>query len=433
MPFELWSAVAGALLVSIALIGSFFRRLPLTTTMCYFAVGVALGPLGFGWVHIDPVAQAGLVERLAEIAVVVSLFNTGLKLRMPLRDPLWWIPFRLAFVSMALTVGLIAAALVLFLHVHWGAAILIGAILAPTDPVLASTVQLRSAGDDDHLRFSLTAEAGLNDGTAFPFVMLGLGLLGLHDIGAGGWQWWAIDVAWAIPGGLAIGALFGKCTGELVLYLRRKHREGFGYDEFLALGLIGLSYGVAVLFQAYGFLSVFAAGVALRAVERRHSGSDRPPADVLAAERAQRANEPDIVATSEQAPAYMTESVLGFNEQIEHLSEVALVLCLGAMLAPNDLPRAAWWFIPLLLFGIRPVAVALGLVGSASRKKERWLMAFLGIRGIGSVYYLMNAIGYGLSDQFSRQLVSLVVFTVAVSIFLHGIVAPPLMRMADKK
>jgi NhaP-type Na+/H+ or K+/H+ antiporter len=154
---------------------------------------------------------------------------------------------------------------------------------------------------------------------------------------------------------------------------------------------------------------------------------------VLAAERAQRANDPDIDASSEQATSYMSESVLGFNEQIEHLSEVALVLCLGAMLAPNDLPRAAWWFIPLLLFGIRPVAVALGLVGSASRKKERWLMAFLGIRGIGSVYYLMNAIGYGLSDQFSRQLVSLVVFTVAVSIFLHGIVAPPLMRMADKK
>lgn len=432
MPFEVWSALAGALLISIALIGSFFRRLPLTTTMCYFAVGLGLGPLGFRLVFIDPVEQAGVIERLAEIAVIVSLFTAGLKLRLPLGNPLWWISARLAFGSMILTVGLVALALVVGLDAHWGAAILIGAILAPTDPVLASAVQVRRAGEDDTLRFSLTSEAGLNDGTAFPFVMLGLGLLGLHELGDNAWRWWTVDVGWAIVGGLAIGALFGRGAGELVLYLRRHHQEGFGYDEFLALGLIGLSYGVALLAHAYGFLAVFAAGVALRAVERRHTGVKRPPQDVLAAPQGASDAEPKPELHPEKAPAHLTDSVMGFNEQVERLIEVALVLCLGAMLSLDDVPAAAWWFIPLLLFVIRPIAVAIGLVGSPAKKVERALMAWLGIRGIGSVYYLMHAIGFGLSDAFSRQLVALVILTIAVSIVLHGITAAPLMRLAER-
>jgi NhaP-type Na+/H+ or K+/H+ antiporter len=217
MTFAVWAALAGALLITIALSGSFFRRLPITITMVYFAVGVALGPLGLRVVVIDPVEDAQTVERLAEIAVIVSLFTAGLKLRLPLGDPQWWIAARLAFGSMIFTVGLVATALVIGLGVPWGVAVLIGAILAPTDPVLASAVQLRRAGDDDTLRFGLTSEAGLNDGTAFPFVMLGLGLLGLHDLGPGAWRWWTMDVGWAIAAGLGIGALLGRGAGELVL------------------------------------------------------------------------------------------------------------------------------------------------------------------------------------------------------------------------
>jgi NhaP-type Na+/H+ or K+/H+ antiporter len=365
------------------------------------------------------------------VAVIVSLFTAGLKLPVPLGDRLWWIPTRLAFVSMTLTVGLVATALALLLDVHWGAAILIGAILAPTDPVLASAVQVRGPVDRDRLRFSLTAEAGLNDGTAFPFVMLGLGLLGFHEIGAWGWRWLAVDLGWAIAGGLGIGALLGKGAGELVLYLRRHHKEGFGYDEFLALGLIGLSYGSALILHTYGFLAVFAAGFALRSVERRHSAAQRTPNDAVAAEPA--GEKHDAATRSNMAPADMTESLLEFNEQVERLIEVALVMCIGAMLLPDDLPRAAIWFIPLLLFVIRPMAVATGLIGSSLTRRDRLLISWLGIRGIGSVYYLMHAIGYGLSDQFSRQLVSLVILTVAVSIFSHGVSASPLMRFADRK
>lgn len=428
MSFPVWATLTGLLLVSIALVGSYFRHLPLTSTMCYFGVGLVLGPAGFGWVRIDPVDQAKLLERLAEIAVIVSLFTTGLKLRVPLRRSVWSVPVRLAFGSMVLTVGLVAVSLVWMMDVSWGAAILVGAVLAPTDPVLASAVQVRQAGEQDTLRFNLTAEAGLNDGTAFPFVMLGLGMLGLHELGGWGWRWWAVDVVWAVAAGLGIGAVLGTAAGEVVLYLRRKHAEGFGYDEFLALGLIALAYGAALLAHAYGFLAVFAAGLSLRAVERRHTGKERRPHEVLATSGKDDDPPPEI--HPEKAPAHLTESLLSFNEQIERLVEVLLVLCLGAMLDWRDVPHAAWVFIPLLVFGIRPIAVLIGLAGTDVPAKQRALLSWLGIRGIGSIYYLMYAVGLGLSKSFTREIVAMIIVTVALSIFLHGVTAPPLVRLA---
>lgn len=402
--------------------------------MFYFLFGVVCGPWGFGLVRVDAVEEAALLEHLAEIAVIVSLFTAGLKLRPPITDRKWFIAARLAFVSMTVTVGLIACSLVLFLQVHWGAAILIGAILAPTDPVLASTVQLHRPSDQNSLRFSLTAEAGLNDGTAFPFVMLGLGLLGLHDTGENGWRWATVDVVWATGAGLGIGWALGRAAGELVLYLRKRHREGFGYDEFLALGLIAISYGFTGTVSANGFLAVFAAGVALRSTERRHSeaiAASEPEIDDDEIEDESSNLHPAL--NPRRAPAHLTDALLEFNEQIERLIEVALVLCLGIMLTPEHLPVEAFWFIPLLLFVIRPLAVAAGLVGAPVSLRGKALISWLGIRGIGSFYYLMHTIGYGISENFSRQLISLVVWCIAVSIFLHGITATPLMRYAERK
>ena len=149
---------------------------------------------------------------------------------------------------------------------------LLGAILAPTDPVLASDVQVANPGDHDRLRFGLTGEGGLNDGTAFPFVMLGLGWLGLHELGEGGWRWWTVDVLWAVAGGLGLGYLLGTLVGRLIIYLRVRHREALGSDEFISLGLIALTYGLALLSLTYGFLAVFAAGLALRRID------ETPPA-----------------------------------------------------------------------------------------------------------------------------------------------------------
>ena len=422
----LWYLVAGLVLVGMALSDSLVRRLPLTTAMLYLAGGLALGPLGVGLVALDPVAHAGLLERVSEIVVIVSLFAAGLKLRAPLTERRWVVPVALAFGSMSLTVGLIALVGWLVIGLSPGAAVLLGAVLAPTDPVLASDVQVDHPTDGDRLRFSLTAEAGLNDGTAFPFVMLGLGLLGLHELGAGGWRWWTVDVAWAIGAGLVVGTLLGTLVGRLVVFLRREHREALGLDDFLALGLITLSYGVALLIHAYGFLAVFAAGLALRRIERRHAGEGEPPPAVevaMAGENAEReATDPDT------APAYMAQAVLGFTEQLERIGTVGIVLLVGGMLIPDRFATTVLWFAPLLFLVIRPLAV-LPVVGAAGLSRmQRRLVGWFGIRGIGSVYYLSYAIAHGVPEAEARLLMGITLWVVASSIVVHGVSVRPLMQ-----
>lgn len=425
MRSELWYLIIGILLVLVAVSGTVVKRLPFTATMVYLALGAVLGPVGLGFFIVEPMRSAAWLEHAAEIAVIVSLFTTGLKLRVPLRDKLWWVPVRLAFASMTITVGLVALVGVYGLGLPLGAAVLLGAILAPTDPVLASEVQLESATDTDKLRFSITGEAGLNDGTAFPFVMLGLGLLGLHEIGAWGWRWLTVDVIWAIIGGLAIGGGAGVLLGKLVIYLRREHKEGFGLDEFLALGLIASVYGAALITHTYGFLAVFAAGLALRSLERSHTGDEAPEdmvSDVLSGKKEEIATHP------EKAPAHMAEALLGFNEQMERVLEVGLVLLIGAMLMPQLLPWNELWFVAVLFLLIRPLAVLLGVRGKRVGSIQRRLISWFGIRGIGSLYYLMYAVNHGVSEEMSRRLVSLTLSVIACSVIGHGISVTPLMK-----
>ena len=424
MSAQLWYLIIGLLLVGVALSGTMLKRLPVTATMVYLGLGALLGPIGSGLFAISPLQRAKLLEHAAEVGVIVSLFTTGLKLRVPLRNKLWWIPVRLAFVSMTITVGLVALVGVYALGLSWGAAVLLGAVLAPTDPVLASAVQLKSAADTDRLRFSITGEAGLNDGTAFPFVMLGLGLMGLHEIGQWGWRWLAIDVVWAIACGLAIGAAGGMAVGKLVIYLRREHRESIGADEFLALGLIAFVYGAAVLMHAYGFLAVLAAGLALRALERSHTG-DKPAKEVL--ETVRTGKKEELATHPEKAHAHMAETLLSFNEQMERVLEVGLVLLVGAMLTPHFVSWRDLWFVPVLFLIVRPIAVLVGAPGGTIGKVQRGLICWFGIRGIGSLYYLMFAITHGVPGEVARRLVSLTLCVIAVSVIVHGITATPLM------
>ena len=262
-------ALVGLLLVVMTLTSSFIARVPLSSAILYLAVGVGIGPWGLGLLVLDPIEDASLLERLTEIAVLISLFTVGLKLELPWRDGRWRIPVQLATVSLLMTVGALAAAGVWLMDLPLGVAVLLGAILAPTDPVLASDVQVSDPHDRDRLRFGLTGEGGLNDGTAFPMVMLGLGLMSLHDLGEGGWRWWAIDLLWAGAGGLALGYALGAVVGRAILYLRVRRREALGPDEFMVLGLIALPYGVALLCHTYGFLAVFAAGLRCAAWPRR--------------------------------------------------------------------------------------------------------------------------------------------------------------------
>ena len=217
-----------------------------------------------------------LLERLTEVVVLISLFTAGLKLSHGLRDRRWLLPLRLATTSMLVTVGGITLAGWGLLGLPLGAAVLLGGMLAPTDPVLASDVQVQNPGDRDQLRFALTGEGGLNDGTAFPLVMLGLGLLGLHDLGPFGWRWFTIDLLWAVAAGIAIGAALGLRHRPARAVPAPRAQGSGGLDDFIALGLIALAYGVALLLHAYGFLAVFAAGVALRNLVRHESPSAAP-------------------------------------------------------------------------------------------------------------------------------------------------------------
>lgn len=414
--------LVGLLLVVMTLTSSFIARVPLSSAILYLAVGVGIGPSGLGLLQLDPLRHAPLLERLTEIAVLISLFTVGLKLELPLRDRRWRIPVQLATGSMLLTVGAITAVGVGLLQLPWGAAVLLGAILAPTDPVLASDVQVSDPGDRDRLRFGLTGEGGLNDGAAFPLVMLGLGWMSLHDLGDAGRRWWTVDLLWAVLGGLAIGYALGALVGRAILYLRIRRREALGPDEFMVLGLIALSYGVALLCQAYGFLAVFAAGLALRRVAAQPAGR-APATDEGGADAAPEA----------RVSGYLMESVERFNAQLERIAEVAVVLVVGALLATVEFGAEVLWFVPLLLGVIRPLSVYAGLWGAPVQRNQRRLIAWFGIRGIGSVYYLMYAITHGLPPALAQRLLSLTLAVVVASMVVHGVSVTPLMRRYEQR
>lgn len=435
-------ALLGLLLVVMTLTSSFIARVPLSSAILYLGVGVCIGPWGLELLKLDPIKDAGLIERLTEVAVLISLFTVGLKLELPLRDARWRIPLQLATVSMLITVGAITAVGVWLLNLPLGAAVLLGGILAPTDPVLASDVQVSDPQDRDRLRFGLTGEGGLNDGTAFPMVMLGLGLLSLHDLGDGGWRWWTVDVLWAVVGGVGIGFALGAVVGRAILYLRIRRREALGPDEFMVLGLIALAYGVAMLCHAYGFLAVFAAGLALRRVAAQPLAQVAPGQveDAEPAKKEQKAKDDAQAAERlpetpliDELPTYLMESVERFNAQLERLAEVAVVLVVGALLAVVDFGAEVLWFVPLLLFVIRPLAVYAGLVGVRMQRSQRRLIAWFGIRGIGSVYYLMYAITHDLHPVIAQRLLAITLAVILVSMLLHGVSVTPLMRGYEKR
>jgi sodium/hydrogen antiporter len=442
MSFALWLAIGGVLLLFMALSGTLLSRMPVSTSMLYLLAGLAVGPLGLAMAAPVLVAHATLLEHLTEIIVLLSLFTSGMKMSLGLRDQRWFPPLRLALGSMLATVLLITAAGVALLGLPLGAAVLLGGILAPTDPVLATEVQVDNPADRDQLRFALTGEGGLNDGTAFPVVMLGLGLLGVHELGAFGWRWLLVDVLWATGAGIAIGAVLGTGLGRLVLHLRHRHHEAIGYENFFALGLIGLAYGLAVLAQAYGFLAVFAAGLALRhaarvgtdaaltslggtSTARTAAAADRRVEDALHGPRPERAEQ--MATDPQHAPAYMARAVLDFNEQLDRIGEMVGVVVLGLLLWAVQWPVAALWFVPLMLLVVRPLSVAAGLAGSSTSPVQRRLIGWFGIRGIGSLYYLCFAIGHGLTGPHVETLVGLTMAVVVTSIVVHGVSVTPLM------
>ena len=415
-----------------ALVGTLLKRLPLSPGILYLAIGYALGPAGWALVAPDPLLYSADLETMTEVALLISLFSVGLKLGVPLRDKRWYLPLRLALPSMALTVGLVSAIGVYVLGLPIGAALLLAAILAPTDPVLASDVQVEDSSDRDRLRFSLTAEGGLNDGAAFPFVLLALGVLGLHDFGST-WRWVTVDVLWSIAGGLAIGGGLGALIAKLVLHLRTHHQEAVGLDEFLALGLIAITYGIAQLSLASGFLAVFAAGLALQRIkEHSKRGTQTSTAKVKMTLGA--AGEKEMAVHASHAGTYLMDAVQSFNGQLERLAELVVVMVTGAMLSYTHVPDRAIWFLLLLFFVARPVSVWLGLLGTTSvSRDQRILLSWFGIRGVGSIYYLMYAINHDMPGPLAEDLIAITLTTVAASVLLHGISVTPLMSLYTRR
>lgn len=420
-----WFLIIGAVLLFMALSAARIKRLPLSTAIVYLCVGVVLGPSFANQFHFNPIERSALLEVLTELAVIISLFAAGLKLAAPMGARIWWMPFRLATVSMVATVGLTALVGVTLLDLPLGAAVLLGAILAPTDPVLATDVQTRGTGDDDRLRFALTGEAGLNDGTAFPMVMLGLGLLGLHDVGDHFMRWWLVDVLWACFCGLAVGGALGVGTAWVTRRLTARGIYSEFTEDFLGLGLIALSYGLSLLLLGYGFLAVFAAGFMFHRSEMRFG--------TFSGNREEPGGEGRVDADSSEAGGHMANVTLGFVEQLERLGEVVLLILLGGMLFADSWQGGYIVAAVILIFVIRPISAFLGLVGSEGTLATKATIGWFGVRGIGSLYYLMYAIQHGLEAPLAVTLVSVVLITVTLSILLHGITVTPLMKLYSRR
>jgi NhaP-type Na+/H+ or K+/H+ antiporter len=415
-----WFLLVGCLMVAMGLNLSVIRRLPVTSAIIYLAVGVAVGPMVLGLFHFNPLKESGMLETLTEMAVLVSLFAAGLKMPVPFGWLRWRTPILLASVSMALTVALVAGFARYVLDLPWGLGVLLGAIVSPTDPVLATEVQTRQPGDHDRLRFSLTCEAGMNDGSAFPFVMLGMWLLGMREIGHGMTHWLLVDVVWATAAGIGVGLLSGFSLARLCFVLRRRGVTSGLLNDLLGLGLIGAVYGISGLISAWGFLAVFFAGVALRQTESKLVGKQASDFFELAT---------DSRRVTPDAPEMATVSVgsLLFKEHLERLSEILLVLLVGGTQFLDSWSWRGVGFACFLFFVARPLCVLTGLAGSATPWRIRGLAAWLGVRGIGSLYYLMYAIDHGLPEPMAVELLHLTLIVVTLSILVHGVSAKPLL------
>lgn len=425
MTAALWFLLVGSLLLTRGLTATALKRLPVTPAIIYLAAGLLVGPTVLNAFHFNPLQQSALLEILTEVAVLISLFSAGVKMPAPVSFARWRIPILLATVSMTVSVGLVAAFAYYLLDLSLGAGILLGAILAPTDPVLATDVQIRHPGDRDQLRFNLTCEAGMNDGSAFPFVMLGLGLLGLHELGEFGLRWALVDVLWATVAGIAIGVI---CGDALARVGRKLRGDSSGYklmNDFLGLGLIGVVYGLSLLAHAWGFLAVFFAAVALRQTELKLAAAGRDdlkqPRKAGGIER-----EYSETGTGEQSPS-VSGGALIFKEHLERLSEILLILLIGGTLFPDSWSWAAVGLALFLFVVARPVSVLAVLVGTRTSWPIRGMVGWFGVRGIGSLYYLMYAIQHGLPEPLALELIQLTLVAVTLSILVHGISVKPMM------
>jgi NhaP-type Na+/H+ or K+/H+ antiporter len=384
------------------------RRLPLSLPICCVAIGVLLAWSPFTPLPaMNPLENIAWAEHLTEFVLIVALMGAGLKIDRPLGLLRWEATWRLLGIAMPLSIAAIAILGWTVLGLGVASSLLLGAALAPTDPVLASDIQVGppQTGEEDSIRFSLTSEAGLNDGLSFPFVLAAIAIAGQGASGGFGWlpHWFAFDVIWKLAAGVAMGWLVGRLLGYLTFRMPERGRIARTGDGLAALGFTCIAYGATELVHGYGFVAVFVSALTLRSVERKSE---------------------------------FHGELHDFGEQIERLLMMVLLVCFGSILAEGSLLANADWRIAavavLVLAVVRPLAAWASLVGCRLPRAEKVIVSIFGIRGLGSIYYLAYASGKAKFDNVETVWAT-VFLIILLSVVMHGATVTPVMRWIDRR
>lgn len=408
-PYILFLFGLGFISLLVAWLPLALKELPLSLAIICVLIGVGLFATGVLNFEPSPRTWDTVTEKLTEMVVIVALMGAGLKLDRPLGWRGWSSTWRLLAIAMPLTIGAIWWLGVHGLGFSLAMALLFAAALAPTDPVLAADVQTGPprTGEDNEVRFGLTSEAGLNDGLAFPFVNLALVFAAaaaagsmLPEPGELG-VWFLRDVVWKIGAGVGVGWLVGRLLGWWTFHTPRVRLSGTG-DGLVALGATLTTYAVTELAHGYGFLAVFVAALTLRGAERDHE---------------------------------YHEQLHDFAEQIERLLMMLVLVLFGGAIVTGLFAPLTWTDVGIalvILFVVRPIAGFASLIGMRLPRRDRALMSFLGIRGIGTFYYLAYALNHGEFGD-SERLWAVSGLIVLLSIIIHGMTSTPLMRLIDRR
>jgi NhaP-type Na+/H+ or K+/H+ antiporter len=375
-------------------------RRPAYAAVVALAVGVSLGPLGLRLLRPQLMEDGALIETSTEIALLTCLFCLGLRLRMPIEWRTWRTPLRLSTLTTLATAALAAAGAHLIFDMTLAESLLLGAIVAPTDSVLASDVATHSDGEPDAPSFVLAAESGINNGLATVMVLFVLGMMGLSDSDSAAPGSISLAASWSGLGGFAIGCLIGVGMARWIRLLDPERQADF-LEEAMVFATAALAYGAALAIHTDGFLAVFAAGVALS-----HGGRVRRPMR----------NRP------------LMPRVLKIAARIERYTWLAIIVLLGTLVASVEFKARMLVFAVLLILLIRPLAVRLGLGGLAMPEAQWRGVAWFAARGIASLYCLVFSMNHGLSAPYARQLAGVTLVVMVSSIIASAISGLPLSR-----
>ncbi len=399
-------SVLGVVVLLTAWLPMALKRLPLSLPILCLIIGMLLASSPYPLLSsFNPLENRAFTERMTEVVVIIALMGAGLKIDRPIGLARWGTTWRLLGIAMPLTIVSVAGLGYYILDLDIASALLLGAALAPTDPVLASDIQVGppKTGEEDEVRFSLTSEAGLNDGLAFPFVYLAIAIaVSVKDGTAIVGDWAVVDVIWRLGIAIAAGWGAGKLFGMLSFRLRGKSLAK-SKDGFVALGMTFFIYGVTQMIHGYGFVSVFVAAVAFRSVEREHD---------------------------------FHEQLHDFAEQIERLLMMVFLLFLGAIVATGTILSFLDWravaVAMITLAVVRPMSGWLCLLGTGFPASEKLVISVFGIRGLGTIYYLAYATGQAAFNE-ANTVWATGLLIVLISIVAHGIAVTPTMNWIDSK